>query len=334
MVKKRDKCEDVDMPVKKRLMSEDLENSQEFPMNFQSVNLNQSTEHTSIDIESMTSNLIQLHDSNQSIEVNLSIPIDDNIESTVSDFAESTQNTILDLNQVIDTINQPNLPNLPNVSSQPIDSINDDLNQVINTITQPVRSQRSIHDGKWDKMYQYLVQYAEHHGNANVPALYFIQDPSNSTKQINIGSWVANQKYLNSKGHLRNDRYQKLKELSEKYQFDFDFAEDSEVDSTDEANTNSSRKVFNIQDQRWEMMYSSLVKFLEEHNSLHIPNTFTVPDKFSTNGKKSYNLTHWLNTQKQLFSKNSLRKDRREKLQVFVDDGLLDWYVLILIIYL
>jgi hypothetical protein len=147
-------------------------------------------------------------------------------------------------------------------------------------------SKKVLEDLAWNERYARLQGYLEEHGNTNVPQKY---EPD-----LELGTWVANQRRRYNQGKLRADRQQLLQKLG------FNFL------------TRGGKKPANpvinkAYDAQWERMFQQLVKFKNEHGHTNVV-------------QNSGELGMWVSTQRRYFHKKiwipgmGMREDRKEKL--------------------
>jgi hypothetical protein len=128
----------------------------------------------------------------------------------------------------------------------------------------------SKQDIKWDVSFQKLVEFKTRFGNCDVPQ-YWEEDPA-------LGSWVARQRVLESKGRLQPDRQARLNEL----QF-----------------TARSGK-----DIEWNILFQNLVEFKSRFGHCNVPQGWKE-DRF---------LGRWVTYQRESQLKGTLKPDREARL--------------------
>eukprot|EP01041_Mallomonas_annulata_P009327 gene9327-19358_t len=164
-------------------------------------------------------------------------------------------------------------------------------------------------DSAWDAKYNALVKYGEEHaGDCNIAVLekYTLSDGIT----LNLGQWLKTQRELNKTNKLRPDRKALLQILVDtgKLEWSFDMVE---------CNTNNVA---------WDAKYAALVKYGEEHDGdCNIP----LRDSKKLDDGVMVPLGSWLRGQRYSFKKNELREDRKARLQQLVDEGKLNWAIIV-----
>ena len=90
--------------------------------------------------------------------------------------------------------------------------------------------------GGWDSMLKCLAEFRDKHGHCNVP--------TNDPEQLKLGRWVSVQRYKRKVGELSNDRVVRLDDLE---------------------------FVWSARDAAWQEMFRKLVAYVDEHQTVHIP---------------------------------------------------------------
>lgn len=94
----------------------------------------------------------------------------------------------------------------------------------------------SIHEAQWEEMYRELIDYKKLNGNCNVPQGY--------SKNPSLAKWISQQRVLNNKGGLSQDKFEKLEEIG---------------------------FVWKAYEAKWESKYLELVVYKKEHGDCNVP---------------------------------------------------------------
>lgn len=158
----------------------------------------------------------------------------------------------------------------------------------------------SSDDSRWERVFAFLVQYGEEHGNCNVPERYNLV--LETGEHIKLGRWLDRQRGHMKRNKMRSDRLKKMEDLMNRGLLIRDTQEEDE--------------------KRWNWCYEALVNYGLEHGHCNVPHSYEV--KLPNN--KTAKLGVWLSTQRHLRKKmGKLRSDRAHKLQELVDRNLLKW---------
>lgn len=147
-------------------------------------------------------------------------------------------------------------------------------------------SKKVLDDQAWNDRYARLQEYLNEHGNTNVPQKY---EPD-----VELGTWVANQRRRYNQGKLRADREELLRRL------DFNFLTKGGKKQAHPVNSKAY-------DAQWDRMFQRLVEFKNEHGHTNVV-------------QNSGELGMWVSTQRRYFHKKTwipgkgMREDRKEKL--------------------
>jgi uncharacterized protein YbgA (DUF1722 family) len=197
---------------------------------------------------------------------------------------------------------------------------------------------RAHNDKNWNQQYEKLVEFKRKNGHCILPRMYE-QDKS-------LGSWVSTQRKLQKKNAMRQDHKELLDELgfvwriksayenwwNQQYGKLVDFKRKNghcivQRDDEDKSlgqwvsqqrhfgNKNKllqDRKelldklefVWNMEDREWYLQYEKLVALKQQHG--HCPVRFSSKDDSS--------LSCWIQYQRSLHKKNTMRQDRKELL--------------------
>eukprot|EP01041_Mallomonas_annulata_P005558 gene5558-11188_t len=151
-------------------------------------------------------------------------------------------------------------------------------------------------DNDWNFRYELLLEYKRQHGHCNVPQAV---DCLIDGKQIKLGRWLIKQRTDIRQETIKHQREEKLQKLA--------------------ADGNLSLSPY---DDVWNRNFEALLSYGECHtgdcNVLALEE-WTLPD-----GTK-HALGDWLHKQRTFKVKNTLPKERMERLQVLVDKGSLSW---------
>lgn len=132
------------------------------------------------------------------------------------------------------------------------------------------------YDLQWESSYEELCAYHRENGHINIPAAY------TTDSGLNLGRWIRRQIESYKKGHLRQDRIERLEKLG---------------------------IVWNP-DGFWEERFRLAKAYSEENHGIH-----SMPDDYTVNGIR---LKKWLKEQKSIGDgrrKKKLTPEQREKLE-------------------
>jgi len=194
----------------------------------------------------------------------------------------------------------------------------------------------------WEERFSRLLDYAERHGDALVPASYKVDGH-------NLGGWVSKQRAAYSKGALEVDRQQRLQDVpgwtwdpyADKWEEGFrrlqDYIElngDALVPASYKVDghnlgywVGTQRKIYGkgtlevdrqqrLQDvhgwqwdphaAKWEERFSRLLDYAERHGHASVPQSYKVD---------GHNLGQWVTQQRADYVKGALEVDRQQRLQ-------------------
>ena len=129
---------------------------------------------------------------------------------------------------------------------------------------------------RWEAMYKALVAYRRAHGHCRVPIP--------SKKCSRLSHWVGRQRITKREGKLSKDRVQRLEKLG---------------------------FVWDVWEERWEKMFTALVKYKKVHGNCDVPNEWSMNPQ----------LSHWVATQRRLHRKGLLLPERRKRLRAIAFRG-------------
>ena len=135
---------------------------------------------------------------------------------------------------------------------------------------------------QWEENFHRLLQYAERHGHARVPANYVIDGDR-------LGAWVASQRSSHAKGVLEEDRERRLEGV---IGWTWDPVADYWVDQWAE---------------QWEEGFKQLLRYEERQGDARVPSDYTTDD--------SYRLGWWVTWQRQLHGQGALEADRERRIE-------------------
>eukprot|EP01041_Mallomonas_annulata_P005007 gene5007-10016_t len=147
---------------------------------------------------------------------------------------------------------------------------------------------------KWELYFEALQSYGElNGGDCNSPQS--LEWTLSDGIARNLGVWLNRQRIKRRMNTLREDRMERLEALVDKGSLSWDPYEDS-----------------------WDLHFESLLSYGESHNGdCNVPQSAVW---ISSDNKKRY-IGLWLLSQRQYKKKNSLKRDRMERLQSLVDQG-------------
>jgi superfamily II DNA or RNA helicase len=145
-------------------------------------------------------------------------------------------------------------------------------------------------DESWDLMYMLLKEYFKENDNHLVDARLIY-------KEKGLGHWVATQRDNYKKEILKQSKIDKLNEI--------DF-------------------VWNVIEDQWDLMYNSLVNFVNKNDHSNIPKDYIIDG--------GGNLKIWVNNQKRLIKLGKMSDDRKNKLVDFLwckvkDKNVSDYHI-------
>lgn len=165
-----------------------------------------------------------------------------------------------------------------------------------------VDSEDSSHELRWNRMYQLFVSICgkKRTRSSGAPVSHTSVGVSDQ-----LSAWLSTQRQLYRKGKLRADRMNKLQILVDQGKFCW-----------------GEQRTMN-DEERWEMMYSELLKYAECHGHCNVLERYTTT---AADGcREGLKLGRWLDGQRQSKKNGKLRADRDMRLQQLVDKGLLRW---------
>jgi hypothetical protein len=184
----------------------------------------------------------------------------------------------------------------------------------------------NLHEKKWKYMFSAVESYVATNGHCKIPINYTIPFPNDKStaKPLKLGLWLCTQKRDRKLGKLRSDRESKLQTLVDRGLLTWgdSFPSYLATSANDSTEPKSSDKP-QLNDHRWEVMYSLLLKYQQENGHCNVPFSYKAPGL--NDSSRPCNLGAWLNTQRQLKMKNELRDDRAARLQQLVDAGAMNW---------
>eukprot|EP00429_Kryptoperidinium_foliaceum_P000439 CAMPEP_0176007712 /NCGR_PEP_ID=MMETSP0120_2-20121206/3372_1 /TAXON_ID=160619 /ORGANISM="Kryptoperidinium foliaceum, Strain CCMP 1326" /LENGTH=224 /DNA_ID=CAMNT_0017340477 /DNA_START=88 /DNA_END=759 /DNA_ORIENTATION=+ len=141
----------------------------------------------------------------------------------------------------------------------------------------------------WDLNFNRLSRYCEEHGLGKLKEL--------SEYDKVLATWASNQRKINNRGMLREDRKQRLVSIG------FDFGK---------TRKNRPQKISSSQQERWERMYQRLLGFKKEYGHVDVPYYY----------EKDKALALWVTTQRREYKSKSwygddrsIRDDRKSRLE-------------------
>ena len=182
----------------------------------------------------------------------------------------------------------------------------------------------------WNDFYNEAIKYYEEYGNLLIPQNYKVNN-------INLGKWISRQRSCYKLNSLSNDR----KKLLENINMIWDYNEYTWMNHYEVAKNHYHKKLahdsryndwINVQRRKYlqglltekqnvlleeinygyvenfnfDTMYSLAKDYYKKHNSLHIPKTYMV---------NNLNLGFWINSQRILYNRGLLQKEKISKLE-------------------
>ena len=136
----------------------------------------------------------------------------------------------------------------------------------------------------WNEKFARLEEYKREHGDCLVPHIY--------KEDRGLGFWVSDQRKLNKRNLLREDRKRKLDDLGMVWIVNYN-------PSTNQDTTHN--------DKQFEEMYNLLEAFHQQHGHTMAPQT-------NGNGNERSPLGVWVGRQRTNYARGILREDRRAQL--------------------
>jgi len=127
----------------------------------------------------------------------------------------------------------------------------------------------------WDVKYSTLLRYKEKHGDTLVPCGY-------KTNNIKLGAWIDSLRTRYKKANLSQEKIDKLEAIGFAWY------------------------VLQGKKYGWDQKYEMLVRYKEKHGNILVPKGCTV---------EGANLWSWINAQRTNYKKNSLSRDKIDKLE-------------------
>jgi len=123
----------------------------------------------------------------------------------------------------------------------------------------------------WNEYYNLAIQYYNHYGHLEMPALFKTFDGINEDeKGYKLGVWIQNNRSHFKKGILKEDRKILLDNIG---------------------------MVWSVDQIRWNLMYDLACKYYEHNHHLNVPISFKTLDGFNYS-ENGYSLGTWVQTQK------------------------------------
>ena len=169
-------------------------------------------------------------------------------------------------------------------------------------------------DRKWFQQCDIMLEYHRQMGSCNVPTR--MKCVLSDGTVVPIGMWLFNQRKMKRNGMMRSDRCDILQKLV------------SEGKLLWFMDNHASLGEFTTDDDKWNSMYSALVRYGESNNG-----DCNVPHRYITTLEdgEDVRLGLWLTNQRTLKTNRDnkkdvlIRKDRMQRLQQLVDEGKLQW---------
>eukprot|EP01035_Chromulina_nebulosa_P019798 gene19798-25740_t len=157
----------------------------------------------------------------------------------------------------------------------------------------------NMHEHRWEKMFELLLQAESVIGTCKVPLSYEVTMPDGSV--CKLGLWLGTQRQLYRKSNLRKDKFERLQAL-----VDMGKLEWGEVKATSD-------------DMRWNKTFDYLIKYGEANGHCNVPERFNI----TLDNGETIKLGRWLDRQRGHMRRNKVRPDRLQRLQILIDRGLL-----------
>ena len=142
----------------------------------------------------------------------------------------------------------------------------------------------------WELNYSLAKTYFEKNGDLEIPQKFKTLNGIDYDKNgYNFGIWIADQRQMYKKGKLSKERIELLKQIGMRF----------ETRDNDEV---------------WNQMYMLAELYFKEYGNLEIPYKFKTLNE-TDEDKNGYNLGGWLASQRQMYKKSKLSKEREELLE-------------------
>ena len=153
-----------------------------------------------------------------------------------------------------------------------------------------MRFETRDNDEVWNQMYMLAELYFREYGNLEIPSKFKTRNGIDYDENgYNLGWWLVSQRQMYKKSKL----YKEREELLEKIGMRFETRDHDEV---------------------WTQMYKLIETYFKKYGNLEIPSKFKTLNgiDYDENG---YNLGWWLVSQRQMYKKSKLYKEREELLE-------------------
>lgn len=174
-------------------------------------------------------------------------------------------------------------------------SLSKEQKQKLKSISFDWRTKKEKDDDGWDDSLNRLINYgALHGGDYNVPQKY--------NDDLELGTWVANQRKLYHRGKMREDRKEKLKNLGFMWKINNNGGE-VETTTTRRRKTDIHNSAYQKQ---WNAMFQRLKEYKLVNGNCNVPYNF-IQDK---------TLGMWVSTQRRVYRKKTyMYGDEKEMCQ-------------------
>ena len=153
-----------------------------------------------------------------------------------------------------------------------------------------MRFETRDNDEVWNQMYMLAELYFKEYGNLDIPSRFKTLNGIDEYENgYNLGYWLGYQRQMYKKGKLPKERI----ELLEKIGMHFETRDNDEV---------------------WNQMYMLAELYFKEYGNLDIPSKFKTLNG-TYEDENGYNLGGWLVSQRQMYKKSKLSKEREELLE-------------------
>ena len=153
-----------------------------------------------------------------------------------------------------------------------------------------MRFETRDNDEVWNQMYMLAELYFKEYGNLDIPSRFKTLNGIDEYENgYNLGYWLGYQRQMYKKGKLPKERI----ELLEKIGMHFETRDNDEV---------------------WNQMYMLAELYFKEYGNLDIPSKFKTLNG-TDEDENGYNLGGWLVSQRQMYKKSKLSKEREELLE-------------------